>query len=58
MAFNYLTFFVDSFLNSEWLELVVFFQNYDQAGDQSAFTVDFTNKGDLQRGLKTSFGDF
>ena len=35
-----------------------FFQNYDQAGDQSAFTVDFTNKGDLRRGLKASFRDF
>ena len=26
MAFNYLTFFVDSFLNSEWLELMVSFK--------------------------------
>ena len=26
MAFNYLTFFVDSLLNSEWLELMVSFK--------------------------------
>ena len=47
-------FFVDSFVNSGWLKLMVFFHANEQDGEQNAFMVNFTenSNGDLRRGFK------
>ena len=37
MTFYWLTHFADSFVNSDWLELVVYFQTNEQSGEQNAF---------------------
>ena len=37
MTFYWLTPFADSFVNSDWLELVVYFQTNEQSGEQNAF---------------------
>ena len=58
MIFHWLTPFADSFVNSDWLELVIFFHTNEQDGEQNAFMVNFSDNSDLRRGFKVSLGDF
>ena len=58
IAFNWLTLLVASFVNSDCLELVVFFHAHIQAGKQSSLMVNFMNNSDLRRGFKASLCDF
>ena len=43
MMFYWLTPFVDSFLNSDWFELVINFHINKQEGEQNVFTVNFSD---------------
>ena len=37
MTFYWLTSFADSFFNSDWLELVIYFHNNEQVGEQNSY---------------------
>ena len=37
MTFYSLTSFADFFLNSDWLELLIYFHNNEQVGEQNAY---------------------
>ena len=50
--------FADSFINSDWLELVIYFQTNEPDGEQNAFIVNFSDNSDLWRGFKASLRDF
>ena len=52
MIFHWLTPFADSFVNSDWLELVIFFHTNEQDGEQNAFMVNFSDNSDLRRGFQ------
>ena len=58
MTFYWFTLFVESFVNSDWLGLVVFFLTNEQDGEQRTFTVNFSDNSDLRRGFKVSLRDF
>ena len=47
-------FFAYHFVNSDWLELVIYFHSNKQGGEQNAFMVDFSDNNDLRRGFKAS----
>ena len=47
--------FADSFLNSDWLELVIYFQTNEQGGEQNALLVNFSDNSDLRRGFQGKF---
>ena len=59
MTFHWLTFFADSFVNSDWLELVIFFQTNEQDGEQNAFMVNISEtmiNNELLRQVCATFG--
>ena len=58
MTFYWLTPFVESLVNSNWLELVIYFQTKEPYGEQNAFIVNFSNNNDLRRGSKASLRNF
>ena len=59
MTFDWLIPFADSFVNSDWLELVIYFHTNEQDDDeQNAFTANFSDNSDLRRGFKESLRDF
>ena len=47
MTFDWLTPFVDSFVNSDWPELVIYFHTNQQDGEQNALEVNFSDDSDL-----------
>ena len=55
ITFYWLTPFADSFLNSDWLELVIYFQTNEQGGEQNALLVNFSDNSDLRRGFQGKF---
>ena len=55
MTFFLLTPFVDSFINSDWPELVIYFQ---QDGEQNALEVNFSDDSNLRRGFEASLRNF
>ena len=58
MAFYWLVPLADSFVNSDWLELVINFQTSEPDGAQDAFVVNFSGNSDLRQGFKESLRDF
>ena len=46
MTFYWLTPFAYSFVNSDWLELVIYFHTYEHDGEQNAFTVRLSDNSD------------
>ena len=59
MTFYWLTLFANSFSNSDWLELeIYFFQTNEQDGEQNVFMVNFSDNSDLRRGFKACLRDF
>ena len=46
MIFHWLTPFADSFVNSDWLELVIFFHTNEQDGEQNSFMVNISDNSD------------
>ena len=52
MTFYWLTPFVDSFVNSNWLKLVIYFHTNEKDGEQNTFMVNFSDNSDLPRGFK------
>ena len=59
MTFYWLTPFTNSFSNSDWLELeIYFFQTNELDGEQNAFMVNFSDNSDLRRGFKPCLRDF
>ena len=52
MTFYWLTPFVDSFVNSDWLKMVIYFHTNEQDGEQNTFMVNFSDNSDLPRGFK------
>ena len=58
MTFDWLTPFVDSFLNSDWPELVIYFHTNQQDGEQNALEVNFSDDSDLRRGFEASLRNF
>ena len=54
MTFYWLTPLSDYFVNSDWLELVIYFHTNEQDSERNAFMVIFLENIDLRRG----FGDF
>ena len=58
MTFYWLAPFADSFVNSDWLKLVINFQTSEPDGGQDAFVVNFSGNSDLRRGFKESLRDF
>ena len=57
MTFDWLTPFSDSFVNSDWLELIIYFHTNEQ-DEQNAFTANFSDDSDLRPGLKAILRDF
>ena len=51
MTFYRLTPFVDSYVNSDWLELVIYCHT-DESGEQNYFRVNFSDNNDLRRGFR------
>ena len=47
MTFDWLTPFVDSFVNSDWPELVIYFHTNQQDGEQNALEVKFSDDSDI-----------
>ena len=59
MTFYWLTPFANSFSNSDWLELeIYFFQTNEQDGEQNVFMVNFSDNSDLRRGFKACLRNF
>ena len=58
MIFHWLTPFADSFVNSDWLELVIFFHTNEQDGEQNAFMVNISDNSDQWRVFKASLRNF
>ena len=58
MTFYWLTPLSDYFVNSDWLELVMYFHTNEQDSKRNAFMVNFLENTDLRRGFKTSLRDF
>ena len=58
MTFDWLIPFADSFVNSDWLELVIYFHTNEQDNEQNAFTANFSDNNDLRPGFKASLCDF
>ena len=58
MTFYWLTPLSDYFVNSGWLELVIYFHTNEQDSERNAFVVIFLENTDLRRGFKTSLRDF
>ena len=59
MTFDWLIPFADSFVNSDWLELVIYFHTNEQDDDeQNAFTANFSDNSDLRPGFTASLCDF
>ena len=50
--------FADSFVNSDCLELVIYFRTNKQESEQNAFLVNFSDNSDLRRGFKESLHNF
>ena len=48
----------DSFVNSDWLELVIYFQTNEPDGEQNSFMVNFSDNSDVQQSFKASLRDF
>ena len=46
MTFYWLTPFAYSFVNSDWLELVIYFHTNEHDGEQNAFTVRLSDNSD------------
>ena len=44
----WLTPFADSFVNSDWLEFVIYFHTNEQGGELNAFTFNFSDNSDLR----------
>ena len=52
MTFYWLTPFANSFSNSDWLELeIYFFQTNEQDSERNVFMVNFSDNSDLRRGF-------
>lgn len=58
MTFDWLTPFVDSFINSDWPELVIYFHTNQQDGEQNALEVNFSDDSNLRRGFEASLHNF
>ena len=58
MTFCWLTSLADSFVNSDWLELVIYFQTNEPDGEQNSFMVNFSDNSDVRQGFKASLRDF
>ena len=56
--FLLVTSLAESFVNSDWLELVIYFQTKKPNGKQNSFMVNFSDNSDLQQGFKASLSDF
>ena len=58
MTFYWLTPLSDYFINSDWLELVIYFHTNEQDSERNAFMVIFLENTDLRRGFKAILRDF
>ena len=58
MTFYWLAPFADSFVNSDCLELVIYFRTNKQESEKNAFLVNFSDNSDLRRGFKESLHNF
>ena len=58
MTFYWLTPLSDYFVNSDWLELVIYFHTNEQDSERNAFVVIFLENTDLRRGFKAILRDF
>ena len=58
MTFYWLTPFADSFVNSDCLELVIYFRTNKQESEKNTFLVNFSDNSDLRRGFKESLHNF
>ena len=58
MTFYWLTPLSDYFVNSGWLELVIYFHTNEQDSERNAFVVIFLENTDLRRGFKAILRDF
>ena len=58
MTFYWLTPLSDYFVNSDWLELVIYFHTNEQDSERNAFMVIFLENTDLRRGFKAILRDF
>ena len=56
--FLLVTSLAESFVNSDWLELVIYFQTKKPNGKQNFFMVNFSDNSDLRQGFKASLSDF
>ena len=56
--FLLVTSLAESFVNSDWLELVIYFQTKKPNGKQNSFMVNFSDNSDLRQGFKASLSDF
>ena len=54
----WLTPFADSFVNSDWLEFVIYFHTNEQGGELNAFTFNISDNSDLRGGFQASLRDF
>ena len=58
MTFHWLTSLADFFVNSDWLELVIYFQTNEPEGEQKSLMVNFSDNSDVRLGFKASLHDF
>ena len=47
MTFHRLTSLADFFVNSDWLELVIYFQTNEPDGEQKSLMVNFSDNSDV-----------
>ena len=58
MTFYWLTSLAESFFNSHWLELVIYFQTNEPDGEQKSFMANFSGSSDVRQGFKASLREF
>ena len=58
MTFHWLTSLADFFVNSDWLELVIYFQTNEPDVEQKSLMVNFSDNSDVRLGFKASLHDF